>query len=169
MRSKLASLIAIGALLVALPALAKVKVGDVAPDFTLKNMNGKEFKLSTYKDKKPVVLVIWQSACSSCQQEMVLVNEVAGRGDKFELVTINVDVRSARPGWKENIDKFFEEKKLKLEVLVDPTYSVGQTYGIGATPSTILITKEGTVGDIITGFTPGADDSDLSKAITGIK
>ena len=36
----------------------KLKVGDVAPDFTLKSVDGKEtVKLSSFKGKKPVLLV----------------------------------------------------------------------------------------------------------------
>ena len=36
----------------------KLKVGDVAPDFTLKTLDGKKtVKLSSFKGKKPVLLV----------------------------------------------------------------------------------------------------------------
>ncbi|HGJ65511.1 TPA: redoxin domain-containing protein [bacterium] len=31
-------------------------VGEVAPDFTLKDINGKDFTLSSFKKIKPVVL-----------------------------------------------------------------------------------------------------------------
>lgn len=169
MQRKLASLVAIAALLISVPVLAKVQAGDAAPDFSLKGVDGKEFKLSAFKDKKPVVFVIWQTACSSCQEEMVLVNNLPGRGEKFELVTINVDVRSAREGWKESLEKFFADKKLKLDVLIDPQYTVGKLYSIGATPSTVLINKDGKINQIITGFTPGADDADLGNAVKALK
>jgi cytochrome oxidase Cu insertion factor (SCO1/SenC/PrrC family) len=40
------------------PQEGKLKVGDVAPDFTLKTQDGKgEVKLSAFRGKKPVVLV----------------------------------------------------------------------------------------------------------------
>ena len=36
----------------------KLKVGDTAPDFTLKSLNGKEqVTLSSFQDDKPVVLI----------------------------------------------------------------------------------------------------------------
>jgi len=37
----------------------KVKVGDTAPDFTLRDQNGKEVKLSDFRGKKNVVLAFY--------------------------------------------------------------------------------------------------------------
>jgi cytochrome oxidase Cu insertion factor (SCO1/SenC/PrrC family) len=37
----------------------KVKVGDTAPDFTLRDQNGKEVKLSDFRGKKSVVLAFY--------------------------------------------------------------------------------------------------------------
>lgn len=43
------------------PEVAKthLKVGDAAPDFKLKGSNGKTFKLSSFKNKKNVVLAFY--------------------------------------------------------------------------------------------------------------
>ena len=37
----------------------KIKVGDTAPDFTLRDQNGKEVKLSDFHGKKNVVLAFY--------------------------------------------------------------------------------------------------------------
>lgn len=37
----------------------KIKVGDTAPDFTLRDQNGKEVKLSDFRGKKDVVLAFY--------------------------------------------------------------------------------------------------------------
>ena len=37
----------------------KFKVGDTAPDFTLKDQNGKDVKLSDYRGKKSVALAFY--------------------------------------------------------------------------------------------------------------
>jgi len=40
--------------------LARVKVGDKAPDFTLENIDGKKISLSGFAGKKNVVLVFYR-------------------------------------------------------------------------------------------------------------
>lgn len=40
--------------------LARVKVGDKAPDFTLENMDGKKISLSGFAGKKNLVLVFYR-------------------------------------------------------------------------------------------------------------
>jgi cytochrome oxidase Cu insertion factor (SCO1/SenC/PrrC family) len=37
----------------------KLKVGDTAPDFTLRDQNGKEFSLKDFRGKKTVVLAFY--------------------------------------------------------------------------------------------------------------
>lgn len=41
------------------PAKTHLKVGDPAPDFTLRATDGKSYKLSDFKGKKNVVLAIY--------------------------------------------------------------------------------------------------------------
>ena len=40
--------------------LDRIKVGQVAPDFTLTNMDGKQISLSEFRGKKSVVLVFYR-------------------------------------------------------------------------------------------------------------
>lgn len=41
------------------PPDPKIKVGDTAPDFKLRDQNGKEVKLSDFRGKKNVVLAFY--------------------------------------------------------------------------------------------------------------
>ena len=43
----------------AAPPAAKLKVGDVAPDFTMNGTDGKTYKLSDFRGKKNVVLAFY--------------------------------------------------------------------------------------------------------------
>ena len=45
-------------LVVATPAMAELKVGDMAPDFQLQGSDGKTYKLSDFRGEQPVV-VAW--------------------------------------------------------------------------------------------------------------
>ena len=52
-------------------SLNMLAVGDVAPDFELKNSAGKSFKLSSYKGKQPVVVFFYPAdSTPGCTKEV---------------------------------------------------------------------------------------------------
>ena len=60
-----------------------LKVGDKAPDFTLRDQNGNEVTLSSYVGKKNVVLVFYPlSFTSVCDVQMPGYNRVDGEHQK---------------------------------------------------------------------------------------
>ena len=51
--------------------LKMLKVGEIAPDFELKNYQGKSFKLSSFKGKKPVVIFFYPAdSTPGCTKEV---------------------------------------------------------------------------------------------------
>jgi len=157
-------------LLVAAPAMAgKAVIGQPAPDFALTDLEGKDFKLSEMKDKKAVVLSIMQTACSSCKDELKRLQEFVGKSDKYEILAINVDARSASPGWADNVKAYMAEMELTMRMAPDPKFSVGRLYGVGATPTMIVVDKEGKLTQLITGFTPGESEAELAKILNSLK
>jgi len=69
-------------------------IGDLAPDFTLANQFGENVTLSSFRGKKPVVLVFYPLSFSGvCTGELC---EIRDNFDKFsssdvELLAISVD------------------------------------------------------------------------------
>jgi len=51
------SLLAVLAL--AVPAFAEVKAGDAAPDFTLKDQDGKDVQLASFRGKRNVLIAFY--------------------------------------------------------------------------------------------------------------
>lgn len=117
-----------------------------APDFTLKDLNGKEVKLSDFKGKI-VILNFWASWCPPCRGEMPDLNELdkeLQKGNDAVLLTIN-----ATDGGREKAEdakKYISDNKFTMTVLLDPGLSVtSNLYAIRAFPTTIVVNKDGTI------------------------
>jgi cytochrome c biogenesis protein CcmG/thiol:disulfide interchange protein DsbE len=54
----------------------KIPVGDPAPDFTLQDLDGKEYTLSSFKGKKVVMIDFWATWCNICKREMPVLESV---------------------------------------------------------------------------------------------
>ena len=65
-------------------------------DFTMRAADGKDFKLSSLKDKKVILLQFWSSSCLPCRAKhpalLELYKKYADQG--FEVVNISLDQNS---------------------------------------------------------------------------
>jgi len=117
-----------------------VKVGDLAPEFTVKDENGKVAKLSDYRGKL-VFLNFWWTGCIPCiteMPEMELVHNLF-KDRNFAMLAVSVDV-----DW-ESVKKFYEDHSLTLPKFPDPGHRVTSLYKVYRYPETFLIDPEGRV------------------------
>jgi peroxiredoxin len=110
-----------------------------APDFILKDLNGKTFRLSDYKGKKPVMIIFSTTWCSSCKSEIPyfkqLYSAYAARG--LEIVNVGVQESQAK------MSKFSTRYGLPYRVLLDESGIVSGIYEIRGVPSLVLIDQKG--------------------------
>jgi len=120
------------------PAQTKAKLGEPAPDFALKDVYGKEFKLSAFKDK--IVVLEWiNKGCPisrGCHDKGVMQNtykKYAGKG----VIWLAIDTTSgAKP---EENRVYAAEQGLAYPVLHDPDGKVGRAYDARTTPHMFVI------------------------------
>ncbi|WP_456278473.1 thiol-disulfide oxidoreductase ResA [Bacillus sp. AK128] len=124
----------------------KVKVGSIAPNFILKDLEGNEYELENYRGKG-VFLNFWGTYCKPCEKEMpYMENQYKHFKDQgVEILAINVNEAPIV------IQNFVDRYELTFPVPVDKGDQVLNAYGVGPIPSTFLIDKDGKVVDIITG------------------
>jgi len=116
--------------LAAAPATAAdLKVGDAAPDFTLKATDGKTYKLSDFKGKQSVVLAWFPKAFTrGCTIEC---KSLAENGHLIKDYDVTYFMASVDPlDGAEGNKAFAEAHKADFPMLSDPTKETAKAYGV---------------------------------------
>ena len=124
-----------------LSAAAQVKEGDNAPNFTLKNLDGKEISLSQFRGKH-VLVNFWATWCGPCKIEMPSLEALYEKfKDKnFALLAISNDMFGA------NIVKpFVKTHKINFTGLLDQRLKVSNAFGVVSLPTTFMIDPQGKI------------------------
>lgn len=118
----------------------QTKTSELTPDFTLLDLENKEFSLSGIKGK-PTILFFWTTTCPYCRKELKQLNDIHAEllKDGVELVSINEDQ------FPDRVPKFIKNYPLSYRVLLDSDNKVAGAYGILGVPTYNLINKEGQV------------------------
>lgn len=127
-------------------AAAKAVEGSAAPDFTVKDLDGKDVTLSSLKGS--VVLVnFWATWCPPCKEEipsMIKLNK-AMTGKAFRMLAISID-----DGGKNAVTDFFKGSR-DLPCYLDADTRISQLYGTTGVPETFIVDKQGIIQKKIVG------------------
>lgn len=111
-----------------------------APEFTLKDLNGKQVQLRDFRGKV-VFLNFFATWCVPCRLEMPAMERLSRAFKDKGLVVLAVDIKeSARA-----VRAFLKELKVTFPALLDGDGSVAFTYGIRPLPATYLIGRDGKI------------------------
>jgi peroxiredoxin Q/BCP len=117
---------ALAALLITNVTAEPLKVGDKAPDFSLKGTDGKTHKLSDYKGKQPVVVAWYPKALTGgCTKECLSLKESGAELRRYDVAYFAASVDD------EALNKQFSDKlQLDFPLLSDPTKETAKAYGV---------------------------------------
>ena len=130
-------------------ARENVSEGKPAPDFTLKDLQGKDLTLSSLRGKY-VVLDFWGSWCGWCIKGIPEMKKYYAKyKDKMEI--LGIDCRDTEEKWKEAVEK---HELPWLHVRNDGNPDVSTLYAIEGYPTKIVIDPEGNIAKIVVGEDP---------------
>lgn len=118
-------------------------VGQPAPDFTLKTLDGGEVTLSSLQGK-PVLMNFWASWCGPCRLEMPdLVRAYeAHKAEGFVVLAINMTFQDSPP----EAQAFVKEFNMTFPVLLDETGAVARDqYRLPGLPMSVFVDRQGTI------------------------
>ena len=117
--------------------------GQLAPDFTLKDLSGKEFSLSSFRDKNVVCLVFWATWCPYCLKEIPRLKEFHKNLSDKGLKVISVDIAANDP--IKRVKYFKEKEKIPYPILYDTDSLTSRIYGVSGIPVSIIIDRKGII------------------------
>ena len=121
-----------------------VKAGTHAPDFKMKTIDGKTFKLSQLKGKT-VVLDFWASWCPDCRKDapevVRMYKEYAPQGIEFVGVSMDTDMEA----WRKACEQFGITYTQVSELKKFKETDIAKAYGVKWIPSMVVVDKEGKV------------------------
>jgi peroxiredoxin len=105
-----------------------IDVGAQAPDFTLRDQNNQEVRLSEFRGRKVVLLVFYPLAFTgTCQGELAEINDNLSEyaNDQVQVLTVSVDSPYSHKVWA-------EREGYNFPLLADfwPHGAVAQAYGV---------------------------------------
>lgn len=122
---------------------AQVAVGDIAPEFSLRNAKDSLLSLSSLRGKV-VLLDFWASWCAPCRAGnpglVRLYNKYKSKG--FEVLGVSIDSKKA--AWL----KAVAQDHIRYKQVNDPAgwnSPVAENYGINQIPTSLLLDREGKI------------------------
>ncbi len=115
-------------------------VGKRAPDFTLKDIDGRDVSLSSLRGR--VVLInFWATWCPPCRSEMPSLNSLYKeyRGKGLVVLAISTDRRMS------DVKDYVSKNIFEFQILLDPDMRVSRRYKVFSIPTTFLIERNGVI------------------------
>lgn len=120
-----------------------VKMGQPAPDFTLRGPKGETVSLSDFAGH-PILINFWATWCPPCRFEMPLLEQTYGKLKDSDLVVLAVDVQEG----PELVNPYVEQMGLTFPVALDRAGAVATAYRVTGLPTTVFVDSNGVVTDI---------------------
>ncbi|MBI5223848.1 thioredoxin family protein [Candidatus Micrarchaeota archaeon] len=116
--------------------------GSIAPNFSLKGIDGNSYSLSDFASKKAILVIFMCNHCPYVQPKMDYFVDLQSRYGPSGLQIIGINSNDAEKYPEDNFEKMKEYAKkygFNFPYLFDQTQQVAKSYGAVCTPDPFLL------------------------------
>lgn len=137
-------------------------IGNAAPDFELKKLDGTLLKLSDLRGRV-VVLDFWATWCGPCVASLPKITDLGQeyKGANVDVIAVNIEQTSAE------VRGLLDRLKISPLVVLDSDGAVARAYQAQAIPQTVIIDREGKVKQVIVGG-GGTTEAKIRESLDGM-
>ncbi|MCK4893200.1 MAG: TlpA family protein disulfide reductase [Calditrichia bacterium] len=153
-------------ILTLLPLIAQEDEGKLskAPDFVLKDLEGKNYRLSENIGEGPIVISFWATWCVPCIEELKQMKRIYKKYSDMgvQFLAISID----DPKTVGRVNSFVKSHKYPYTVLLDTNNEIITLYQSKIPPYTVIIDNDGNVIYTHVGYRMGDEkmvDRELEK------
>ncbi len=122
--------------------LARPKVGEPAPAFTLPDLSGKRINLTAFRGS-PTLVLFWNPSCGFCQQMLADLQAWEAQPSKEAPKLLVISTGSVETN---------QALGLRSPVLLDQNFKTGSAFGATGTPMAVLLDAQGKIAsEVVTG------------------
>ena len=106
--------------------MAAVKVGNLAPVFTLQDQNGEKVSIKDFRNKKNVIVYFYPKAMTpGCKVQACGIRDSKRKLGNLDAVTLGIS-----PDPVARLKKFEDKEALNFTLLSDEDHSIAEKYGV---------------------------------------
>ncbi len=146
------------------------KVGDVATDFELENVDGSMVSLSDYDEAKGFIVIFTCNTCpyAVANEDRIIALDKKYKNKGYPVIAINPNDPAAQPDdTLEKMQTKAKEKGFTFPYLVDEGQKIYPQYGATKTPHTYILQK--TDGEYVVEYIGAIDDSSRDPKAVKVK
>jgi peroxiredoxin len=118
-----------------------IRVGDIAPDFSVTLISGEDVTLAEVLNQQPLLLIFFSHTCPDCK---ALLDDMQEAKQHIDALGVRV-LAISRGASVEEVETYFSDNGYQFDVAVDIDLSVYNLYATMYVPRTYLINSSGVV------------------------
>lgn len=144
----------------------RVQIGDMVPDFSLKDLDGKTWSPEELKGK-PYLMAVFATWCPPCKEELQALETQVWQPLKdqgIQVIAVNFGEED-----EETVKRFASDERLTFPILIDESGSLRNDLGVQMIPQSVVVNPDGVILNLHTGYDPDAMRGTVQELKDSIK